>query len=55
MKDIIIIVAIAAVIGAAMFYIIRAKRRGEKCIGCPYAKECGGKCGSAKQQSEPNE
>ena len=52
MKDIIIIIAIAIVIGAALFYIIRAKMRGEKCIGCPHSKECGGKCASAKQEQE---
>ena len=26
---------------AACAYIIRAKRRGQKCIGCPYASSCG--------------
>ena len=30
--------------GAIVFYLVRARRRGEKCIGCPYAKQCGGKC-----------
>jgi len=35
---------IALIVGAAVFYIIRAKRRGEKCVGCPYAKQCGKKC-----------
>ena len=44
MKDIIIIAVIALVLGAALFYIIRAKKRGEKCIGCPYSKCCGGSC-----------
>ncbi|MBQ3016691.1 MAG: FeoB-associated Cys-rich membrane protein [Clostridia bacterium] len=43
--DIIAIVAILLTVGAAVFYIVRAKRRGEKCVGCPYAKQCGGKCG----------
>ena len=38
--DIIVIAIIALIIGAATFYIIRAKRRGQKCIGCPYAKSC---------------
>lgn len=52
MKDIIIIIAIAIVIGAALFYIIRAKRRGEKCVGCPHSKVCSGKCASAKQEQE---
>ena len=42
--DYIAIAAIVLIVGAAAFYIIRAKRRGEKCVGCPYAKQCGGKC-----------
>ena len=44
MKDIIIVIVIAVIILSALFYIIRARKRGEKCIGCPYAKTCGGKC-----------
>ena len=52
MKDIIIIIAIAIVVGCALFYIIRAKRRGEKCIGCPHSKACSGKCACAKQENE---
>ncbi len=42
--DIIVSVALVAVIGAAVAYIIRSKKRGVKCIGCPYAKQCGGNC-----------
>ncbi len=30
----------ALIIGGALFYIIKAKRKGVKCIGCPYGKEC---------------
>ncbi|MBQ2273866.1 MAG: FeoB-associated Cys-rich membrane protein [Clostridia bacterium] len=44
MKNAIIILILLAVIGGIVFYLIRAKRRGQKCIGCPYAKECDGKC-----------
>ena len=42
--DYIAIAAIVLIVGAAVFYIVRAKKRGEKCVGCPYAKQCGGKC-----------
>ncbi len=38
--------AIAGIIGAAVFYIIRAKKQGQKCIGCPNSKSCSGTCGS---------
>ena len=43
--DYIAILAILLIVGGAVFYIVREKRRGAKCIGCPYAKECGGECG----------
>ena len=42
--DIIVLIIIALIIGGASFYIIRAKKRGQKCIGCPYAKNCSGDC-----------
>ena len=45
MKDAIIILILLVVVGGIVFYLIRSKRRGQKCIGCPYAKSCGGKCG----------
>ena len=45
--DYIAIAAIVLIVGASVFYIVRAKKRGEKCVGCPYARECGGKCGGA--------
>ncbi len=40
MGDLISIILIVLIIGTASFYIIRAKKRGQKCIGCPYAKTC---------------
>ena len=50
--DYIAIAAIVLIVGAAVFYIVRAKKRGEKCVGCPYARECGGKCGGACGHAE---
>lgn len=46
--DWIVIGVIALVVGAALVYIIHAKKSGKKCIGCPdscscHAKEMGGK------------
>ncbi len=49
LTDIIVLLVIALSVGGATFYIVRAKRRGEKCVGCPYAKECGGCCASQKE------
>ena len=42
--DYIAIAVIVLIVGAAAFYIIRAKKRGQKCVGCPYSKQCGKKC-----------
>ena len=47
MIDYIIIAVVACIVGAIVFYLVRAKKRGETCIGCPHAKQCGGKCGGA--------
>ena len=44
MENAIIIVILAAIVTAIVVYLIKAKKRGEKCIGCPYAKQCSGKC-----------
>lgn len=49
MTDIIAIAVIVLIIGGAAFYLIRAKKRGQKCVGCPYCKECSGKCDSDNQ------
>ncbi len=48
MTDIIVILTLAAVIGAICFYLYRQKKKGVKCIGCPYAGECSGRCGENK-------
>ena len=40
MKDIIIIAIIVIILALALIYVIRQKKQGVKCIGCPYAKEC---------------
>ncbi len=56
--DYIAIAAIVLIIGAAIFYIIRAKMRGDGCVGCPHSKQCGGKCscgGGSVKKSEDNE
>ena len=54
LTDYIILGVIALVVGGAIAYIIRAKKRGQKCIGCPDSGSChsgakggcGGSCGS---------
>ena len=38
--DIIVIVVIALIIGLALNKLIKDKRLGKKCSGCPYAGAC---------------
>ncbi|NLD88288.1 MAG: FeoB-associated Cys-rich membrane protein [Clostridiales bacterium] len=45
MGDIIVVLILIAIVAGIIRYLIRAKKRGEACIGCPYAKKCMGKCG----------
>ena len=44
--DILVILAVALIVGGAAFYIVRAKKKGKKCIGCPHCDSCNKKgCG----------
>ena len=44
MENIILLIILIAIVGGASVYIYRAKKKGVRCIGCPHAKNCGGKC-----------
>lgn len=44
MENIIIIVILVSITGSIVWYLRKAKKRGETCIGCPHAKQCGSKC-----------
>ena len=49
MENAILIVVLAAILGGAIAYIVKAKRSGVKCIGCSAGGQCaqkkGGACG----------
>ena len=47
MTDFIIVVVLLAIIGAAVVYIVKAKKSGVKCIGCPAGGECAHKNGAS--------
>lgn len=51
MENIIIVVILALILGAAITYIIKAKKSGKKCIGCPDSCSCGAKKDSAENSS----
>lgn len=42
--DVVIVAVIALILGAVIFYIRRAKKKGVKCIGCPSGSTCSGNC-----------
>ena len=55
MGEIIAIAIIAVIVGGAIFYVIKAKKSGKKCIGCPDGCSCSGSCGgscSTKQEKD---
>ncbi len=41
MENIIIVGVLVIIIGAAIYYIRKSRKKGVKCIGCPYAETCG--------------
>lgn len=45
MIDIILVVILLVILGAAALFIWKEKKRGKKCIGCPYAGTSGCSCG----------
>ena len=61
MDNLIIVLILAIIIGLAVTYIIKAKKRGSKCIGCPYGdacqingSPCSGKCYSGNSSESDN-
>ncbi len=52
MENFIIIAVLLIIIGAVIFYIVKSKKRGDKCIGCPYAKQCGGNCDKGQNNKD---
>lgn len=44
MENFIIIAILVAIIGCAIAYIVKAKKKGVKCVGCPNTEMCQGNC-----------
>lgn len=49
--EIIALIIIILIVGSAAYYIIKAKKKGQKCIGCPYAKQCQKNKGNCSNQN----
>lgn len=41
--DVIAIIIIGVILALAIVYIVKAKKSGQKCIGCPHSKTCASK------------
>ena len=59
MENVIVIVILAVLIGGAVWYIVKEKKKGTKCIGCPYAGSCATKaegrscsCGDVQKSTD---
>ena len=53
MENVVVIVLLVAIAAGIVWYLIRSKKRGDKCIGCPYAKQCTGGCGGCSDDAQP--
>ncbi|MBR2383664.1 MAG: FeoB-associated Cys-rich membrane protein [Anaerotignum sp.] len=49
MTNILILGIIGLILGGAAGYIWNEKKKGRKCIGCPYSNACSGSCGGCEQ------
>ncbi len=47
MDNILVTALLIGILSFAVFYLVRARKRGKKCIGCPYGAQC-----SQKNQSD---
>ena len=47
--DYIVIAVIALILGLVCLYLYQAKKKGKKCIGCPYSDSCSS-CQCQKEQ-----
>ena len=46
LSDYIVIAVITLILGGAIAYIIKSKKSGKRCIGCPDGAHCNGACES---------
>ncbi len=51
MENMIVVMILLVLIGSVVIYLIREKKKGRNCVGCPYAKQCSRHCDSDKKQS----
>ena len=52
MENVIVIAILLLLIGGAIWYIVKEKKKGTKCIGCPYANSCSSKASGCECSKE---
>ena len=52
MENIIIIAVLVIILGFAAGYVIKSKKMGKKCIGCPASKTCSKNCCFCSEDNE---
>ena len=46
MENLIIVLIVAVIVVGIVVYLIKSKKSGKACTGCPYSKQCSGNCNS---------
>ena len=52
LSNVIIIAVLLAIVGGALVYIKKNRKKGIKCVGCPYASGCSGGCSCSSRTKE---
>ena len=52
MENIVVVIILAAIVGGIVWYLCKTKRRGAKCVSCPYAKQCNDACSCSGEKGE---
>ena len=47
-ENLIAILILVIIIASSTVYLYKAKKRGQKCVGCPYSKTCSSNCCNLK-------
>ena len=50
MENFIVAVILLAIIVGIVLYLVRQKKKGVKCVGCPYGGKCSGNCKEKHQK-----
>ena len=52
LQDAILVVVLLVIIGCSLFAVIKSKKSGKTCIGCPGGGKCSGCCGCSSENKE---